>query len=126
MSSTATSGTVDYQEVQSRAEFGDLRKTHRSFVFPMTAFFLIFYLVYVTLGAFWPELFAIKVFGNINVGVLYGLSQFVVVGVITAAYVSFTNKKLDPKAVAIRAEIEALEAGPQEGTQDQINKEKTA
>lgn len=111
MSSTlAPTGPVDYQEVQQREQFQDLRRTHRSFVFPMTLFFLVFYLIYVTLGAFVPELFAIKVFGNITFGVLYGLSQFVVVGVITAAYVSFTNKKLDPKAVAIREELEAREA----------------
>lgn len=108
--SAPEAGPVDYREVQAREDFSDLRRTHRSFVFPMTLFFLVFYLVYVTLGAFWPELFAIKVFGNINLGVLYGLSQFAVVGVITAAYVNFTNKKLDPKAVAIRAEIEAREA----------------
>lgn len=111
MSSTAApAGPVDYQEVQQREDFQDLRKTHRSFVFPMTLFFLVFYLIYVTLGAFWPELFAIKIFGNITVGILYGLSQFVVVGVITAAYVRFTNKTLDPKAVAIREELEAREA----------------
>lgn len=112
MTTTSAPGAmpVDYREVQAREDFQDLRRTHRSFVFPMTIFFLVFYLVYVTLGAFWPELFAIKVFGNVNVGVLYGLSQFAVVGVITAAYVTFTNKKLDPKAVAIREELEAREA----------------
>lgn len=111
MSSTAApAGPVDYREVQQREDFQDLRTTHRSFVFPMTLFFLVFYLIYVTLGAFLPEMFAIKVFGNINVGILYGLSQFVVVGVITAAYVRFTNTKLDPKAVAIREELEAREA----------------
>lgn len=109
-STTAPAGPVDYQEVQQREDFQDLRTTHRSFVFPMTLFFLVFYLIYVTLGAFWPELFAIKVFGNITVGILYGLSQFVVVGVITAAYVRFTNTKLDPKSVAIREELEAREA----------------
>lgn len=105
--SAPQAGPLDYREVQAREEFQDLRRTHRSFVFPMTVFFLVFYLVYVSLGAFWPELFAIKVFGNINVGMLYGLSQFVVVGVITAAYVKFTNTKLDPKSVAIRTELEA-------------------
>jgi uncharacterized membrane protein (DUF485 family) len=46
------------------------------------------------------------VMGNINVGLVLGLLQFVSTFVITALYVSFANRKLDPKATAIRHEIE--------------------
>ena len=104
--SAPEAGPVDYREVQAREEFRDLRRTHRSFVFPMTVFFLIFYLVYVTLGAFWPELFAIRVFGNVNVGLLIGIGQFLTTFLITGIYVRFANKVIDPRAAAIRAELE--------------------
>ena len=39
-------------------------------------------------------------------GIVLGLLQFVSTFVITAAYVSFSNKKLDPKATKIRERLE--------------------
>lgn len=112
ISATAPSeGLVNYREVQARPEFRELRRTHRSFVFPMTVIFLLWYLAYVLFAAFQPDLMAIKVFGNINVGLLLGLSQFVTTFVITGLYVSFTNRRLDPKSSVIREELEAAGVG---------------
>lgn len=110
-SATAHHGPVDYQEVQARPEFSELRRTHRSFVFPMTVFFLIWYLAYVLFAAFQPDLMAMSVLGNINLGIVLGLSQFVTTFVITGLYVSFTNKKLDPKSSVIRRDLEAAGVG---------------
>ena len=70
----------------------------------MSALFLIWYFAYVLLGAFAHDFMAIKVWGNINVGLLIGLGQFVSTFVITAIYVRFANRELDPRAEAIRAE----------------------
>lgn len=106
-----TSGHVDYQEVQARPQFQQLRKTHRSFVFPMMAIFLIWYLAYILLAAFAPEFMAIKVLGNINVGIVMGLLQFVSTFVITGIYVSFANRKMDPPSTEIREELEAAGVG---------------
>jgi len=92
---------------QASPEFQDLRTKLRRFVFPMTAFFLGWYALYVVLGAFAHDFMAIKVFGNINVGLLLGLGQFVTTFVITGIYVRFANRELDPRAAAIRAELES-------------------
>ena len=72
----------------------------------MTAFFLVWYGLYVVLGAFAHDFMAIKVFGNVNVGLLIGLGQFLTTFVITGLYVRFANRELDPRAAAIRAELE--------------------
>ena len=45
-------GGADYLAVQASPEFQDLRRTLRRLVFPMTAFFLIWYSSYVLPGAF--------------------------------------------------------------------------
>ena len=50
------------------------------------------------LGAFAHDFMAIKVWGNINVGLLIGLGQFVTTFVITGLYVRFANRELDPRA----------------------------
>ena len=59
------------------------------------------------LGAFAHDFMAIKVWGNITVGLLIGLAQFVTTFVITGIYVRFANRRLDPQAEAIRHRLEA-------------------
>ncbi|WP_101953092.1 DUF485 domain-containing protein [Mycobacterium sp. 3519A] len=96
----------EYLAVQSSPEFHELRNRLRRFVFPMSAVFLVWYFAYVLLGAFAHDFMAIKVWGNINVGLLIGLGQFVSTFVITGIYVRFANRELDPRAAAIRAKLE--------------------
>lgn len=88
--------------IDASPEFADLKRTLRNWVFPMTAFFLLWYAVYVLLGAFAHDFMAISVWGNVNVGIVLGLAQIVTTFVITGLYVRFANTKLDPKAEAIR------------------------
>jgi uncharacterized membrane protein (DUF485 family) len=96
----------DYVAIQASPGFQDLRNRLRRFVFPMSALFLIWYFAYVMLGAFAHDFMAIKVWGDVNVGLLIGIGQFASTFVITGFYVWFANRELDPRAEAIRAELE--------------------
>ena len=58
------------------------------------------------LGAFAHDFMATKVWGDINVGIVIGLGQFVTTFLITFIYVRFANRELDPRAEAIRNELE--------------------
>jgi uncharacterized membrane protein (DUF485 family) len=98
-------GTI-YQQVQASPEFGDLRRRLRRFVFPMSALFLIWYLVYVLLASYAPDFMATRLSGNFTVGLLIGLLQFVSTFLITTLYVRFADRTLDPAAESIRREIE--------------------
>ncbi|WP_040164283.1 DUF485 domain-containing protein [Microbacterium gorillae] len=102
--------SIDYIEVQTSARFGELRRRHRSFVFPLFALSLVFYLVFVLLAGFAPEFMSIRVWGYINIGLLMGLFQFVWTFFVTGLYVWYANRKLDPVATEIRDELEATEA----------------
>jgi uncharacterized membrane protein (DUF485 family) len=95
-----------FLDMQASPEFQELRTRLRRFVFPMTAFFLVWYATYVLLGAFAHDFMAIEVFGNVNVGLLIGLGQFLTTFIITGMYVRFANRELDPRAAAIRTEME--------------------
>lgn len=101
---TPPSGS-QYLEVQASPQFAELRSTLRRFVFPTTVFFLVWYAGYVLLGAFAHDFMATKVFGNINVGLLLGLAQFLTTFLITGLYIRFANRELDPKAAALRAQM---------------------
>jgi len=73
----------------------------------MTAFFLIWYATYVLLGAFAHDFMATRVWGAINVGLIIGLGQFLSTFLITGLYVRFANRELDPRAGALRTQLES-------------------
>lgn len=102
---------TDFRQVQDSEQFQTLRRTHRSFVFPLTVIFLIWYLAFVIVAAFAPEFMAIQVLGNINLGIILGLAQFVTTFIITGAYVAYANRKIDPIASDLRESMEAAGAG---------------
>lgn len=102
-------GTPDpeaYIRVQKTPQFIELRHRYRRFAFPMTAAFLIWYFMFVFAAIFAPKWMAtpLPVVGNI--GIAFGLLQFVSTGLITWLYIRHANNKLDPLATEIRDEME--------------------
>src|SRR5690606_5614102 len=95
-----------HERVQASPEFAELRSRLRRFVFPMSAAFMLWYLGYVLMASYAPEVMGIPVFGHINVGILVGLLQFASTFVITGIYVRFADAKLDPVAESIRTRLE--------------------
>jgi uncharacterized membrane protein (DUF485 family) len=87
-------------------EFVELRRRHRSFVFPMTAVFFVYYMLLMIGAGFWTGLFEKSVYENINVGYLFALSQFVMSFIIAFAYTRYANRRLDPLAADIRERLE--------------------
>ena len=102
---------VDYLKVEDSPQFRELKRRHRSFVLPVAALFLIWYLVYVLLADYAHDFMATPVFGNVNVGLLLGLAQFVTTFAITMWYVWYANRKLDPLAEELRTSLAAEAAG---------------
>ena len=100
---------TDFERTQASPAFRELKKRHRNFVFPVAIGFLVWYFAYVLLADYAHEFMATPVFGNVNIGLLLGLGQFVSTLAITTWYVSFANRRLDPAADAIRHELEAAD-----------------
>ncbi len=98
-----------HEHIQQTPDFQALRRSLRRFVFPLTAGFLVWYFTYVVLAAFAPDFFAIEVAENINVGLLFGLGQFVSTALITVAYVRWADAHLDAPAARLRDEVESLQ-----------------
>ncbi|WP_024794410.1 DUF485 domain-containing protein [Tomitella biformata] len=93
-------------DMQERPEFQELRSRLRRFVFPMTAFFLSWYALYVLLAMYATDFMAHKLWGEINVGLVMGLGQFVTTFVIAGLYVRFATRDLDPISSKLRIEME--------------------
>jgi uncharacterized membrane protein (DUF485 family) len=102
----------EYRAAQDSPEFVELKKRFRSFAFPMTVAFLGWYLLYVLLSTYAVDFMSTKVFGDVNVGILLGLAQFLTTFVITHLYVAHANKRTDPIADEMRNRLEAHEFAP--------------
>jgi uncharacterized membrane protein (DUF485 family) len=96
----------EYREAQASPEFVELKRKFRAFAFPMTVAFLAWYLLFVVLSTYAHDFMSTRVFGNINIGLLFGLLQFVTTFVITHLYVSHANRRTDPIADEMRDRLE--------------------
>lgn len=105
-SDAAPPGGIDYIAVDESPQFQELKRRQRRFVFPLAIAFLVWYFTFVLLSSFAPEFMGQPVWGHINVGLLFGLGQFVTTFAITMGYVSYANRKLDPLAEELRDELE--------------------
>jgi uncharacterized membrane protein (DUF485 family) len=97
----------EYRQAQNSPEFTELRRRFRSFAIPMTVAFLSWYLLFVLLSSYAHDFMSTKVFGNINIGLLMGLGQFVTTFLITSLYVRHAGRSTDPIADEMRERLEA-------------------
>jgi uncharacterized membrane protein (DUF485 family) len=100
-------GTL-HERVRESPEFVLLRRRLRRFVFPMTAAFLLWYLAYVLLASYARALMATPVLGGVTLGLVIGLAQFVSTFALTAGYVRYAQRRLDPLAAQIREQVEEV------------------
>ena len=116
MSSTPTNEPTDhptdassaYATVATSPDFVALRRTFRRFVFPLAALFLV---LYVLLSNYAHGFMSKSVVGNVHVGIIFGLLQFVSTFVITMVYARWADTKFDAKADAVAAQVGAQMTG---------------
>lgn len=92
--------------MQSDPKFLDLKKTFRSFTFPMSIAFFLWYILYVVFATYAGDIMGHTLWGHINVGMILGFLQFLTTFLITWFYVNFANKKIEPRAAEIRQVME--------------------
>ena len=104
----------EYRRAQDSPEFTELRRRFRRFAVPMTVAFLAWYLLYVLLSTYAVDLMNTHVFGNVNLGILLGLGQFVTTFLITQLYVAYSARRTDPISDEMRGRLEAHEFAAKE------------
>jgi uncharacterized membrane protein (DUF485 family) len=100
---------MDFTEIERSPEFIALRRRVKRFVVPMTLLFLAWYIGYVLVAAYAHDFMAQPVFGEVNVGLLLGVGQFVTTVLITTLYVRFAVRHVDPLVDEIRDNVEGTE-----------------
>ena len=100
---TAAQPPTPWAATASSPDFTELRRRLRGFVLPTTALFLLWYALYVLLATYAPALLAHRIGGNITVGLAIGVAQILSTFVVTAIYLRYARRRLDPLAERVRA-----------------------
>jgi uncharacterized membrane protein (DUF485 family) len=95
-----------YNRMARESDFVELRRSYGSFAFPATIAFMAWYLLYVICANWARDFMSIKVVGNINIALVWGLLQFVSTFTIAYFYARHAKKSLDPLASKLRDEFE--------------------
>jgi uncharacterized membrane protein (DUF485 family) len=104
-------GVADaYQDIYNSPEFAELRLRFRRLVIPLVAGFLGWYALYVLTATYAHGFMKHEVVGHINVGLLFGLLEFVSTFGIAYLYSVRAEKDLDPLAADLLARFNS-EAG---------------
>jgi uncharacterized membrane protein (DUF485 family) len=86
-------------------EMVELEHRHSRFVWPATAFFLIYYMLLNILAGTSPGLMGRKLFGEFTFGYLFALSQFVMAFVVAWVYARWAASRMDPLAADLRERL---------------------
>jgi uncharacterized membrane protein (DUF485 family) len=100
-----------YDALHGSADFIELRRRFRSFVFPATAIFLGWYLLYVVMSNWADDFMSKQVVGHINVALVFGLLQFVSTFLIAYLYSRFMNRNVDQLARDVELRFNNERAG---------------
>ncbi|RKT11214.1 uncharacterized membrane protein (DUF485 family) [Streptomyces sp. 1114.5] len=112
-----TTAPTEVQLIDDSEEFRTLRRSFRSFAFPVTIGFVLWYLLYVLLSCYAPGLMRTKVVGHVNLALVLGLLQFATTFAIAAWYARYADRRIDPAATAIREAHGAVVHAPRESAE---------
>ena len=93
--------TVNWAAIDNDPRFQALHKKKTTFLWSLMIFSIIYYFMLPIGAAYYQDLFKIKVWGPVNVGLLFALSEFIVAWSIAAIYARRANRDFD----AMSAEI---------------------
>jgi uncharacterized membrane protein (DUF485 family) len=86
-------------------EMVELEHRHQRFVWPVTIFFLVYYLSLPILAGSAKDLMGTKLFGQFTFGYLFALSQFVMAFLVAWAYARWAASRMDPLATDLREKL---------------------
>ena len=100
-------GVIDWAAIGADSRFQALHRKKTFFLNALMAFSIGYYFLLPVGAAYFPELFRVRVFGVVNLGILFALSEFVVAWAVAAVYLYRANREFDSLAEAISVEIMA-------------------
>jgi uncharacterized membrane protein (DUF485 family) len=110
----STPVTVDWDAIIKDPRFQSLHRRKTSFLWGLMAVSVVYFLMLPIGAAYFQDLFRIKVWGVVNVGLLFALSEFVVTLAIAILYSRKASSDFDVIAAEISADFAGRDGAPTE------------
>jgi len=102
----ANGSNIDWNAVIADPRFQALHRRKQSFLTGLMIFSVVFYFLLPIGAAYFQDLYKTKVWGVVNFGLLFALSEFVVAWGIAIYYSRVANRDFDRMAREIAADYE--------------------
>jgi uncharacterized membrane protein (DUF485 family) len=102
----SAAGETAVEAVGQDPELTELERRHNRFIWPVTAFFLVYYLSLNVLAGAAPGFMGRKVFGQFTFGYLFALSEFLMAFVVAWVYSRWAARRMDPLAADLREKLQ--------------------
>lgn len=90
--------TLNWAAIESDSRFLLLHKDKNRFLWRMMLFALVYFFCLPIATAYFQDIFKIKIWGAINLGIIFALSQFIVAWTIAIIYAKRANAEFDARA----------------------------
>lgn len=94
-------GQMNWAAIDADPRFQALHAKKTRFLWGLMIFSVVYYFLLPIGAAYYQELFKLKVWGPVNVGILFALSEFVVAWAIAGIYAKRANNEFDAMAQGI-------------------------
>jgi uncharacterized membrane protein (DUF485 family) len=93
--------SVNWAAIDADHRFQELHRRKSRFLWTLMIFSVVYYFLLPVGAAYFTDLFRVKVWGPVNVGILFALSEFVVAWLIAFIYARVASRRFDPMAAEI-------------------------
>ena len=98
--------TLDWQRIVADPRFQALHRKKTTFLWGLMIFSIVYYFMLPIGAAYFQDLFKINVWGPINVGLLFALSEFIVAWGVAFYYSNRAGAEFDRMAHELATEYE--------------------
>jgi uncharacterized membrane protein (DUF485 family) len=106
-----TQPKLDWASIDQDPRFQALHKRKTRFLWGLMLFSTIYYFMLPIGAAYFQDMFKIKVWGPVNIGILFALSEFIVAWAIAGIYATRANREFDTMASEIVRDAHRLGGG---------------
>ena len=92
---------MNWAAIDADPRFQELHRKKTTFLWGLMIFSVVYYFLLPIGAAYYQDLFKVKVWGPVNVGILFALSEFIVAWAIAGIYAQRANREFDAMAKAI-------------------------
>jgi uncharacterized membrane protein (DUF485 family) len=106
--SMAQASALNWQLIVADPRFQALHRKKTSFLWGLMVFSIVYYFLLPIGAAYFQDLFKVKVWGPVNVGLLFALSEFIVAWGIAFIYSRRANTEFDAMAAELIRDAEKI------------------